>query len=254
MKILSPTIFVGVYGSIQPHPWIEPGALEEDAYSLFVSRAVSMGWSSTGPDGLGDSLWGMNDAGQDWSQSDSPSRVAWYQVGLADPSPVNKPLPVQPILACVKDSLNRIGKLDLTAVQLLLPLHVGGSARAYLLSGLNWFGTSDLGAPVTLRVTLDTGEGDEVRRKAPEILRTLQRLNTGSFTVSSFSPEESFAVDIDLPVVDDLWLGESRHPVTFEGTAPEFSLDSLGWMIALFAEACRKAGVETTVLTTVGKG
>ncbi len=254
MKIVSPTIIVGVYGSIHVHPWIEPEVLEEDTYSIFVSRAVSMGWSSTGPDGLTVDLWGMNDAGQDWSPRSSPTRVAWYQVGLANPSPDGGPLPIQPILACVNDSLNRTGELALTAVQLLLPLHLCGSAQAYLISGLNWFGTSDPGVRVPIRVTLDAGEGEEVRQKAPEVLATLQRLNTGPFTINSLSPEGSVAVELNPAVVDDMWLGESRHPVTFEGTVPEWTFDSLGWVVTLFAEACRRAGVRTTVLASVSMG
>lgn len=74
VKILDPPIVLGVYGTIRTHPWIDAVTLGEDAYSLFTSRAESMGWSSTGSGGMGVDLWGMNDAGQDSMRRRGSSR------------------------------------------------------------------------------------------------------------------------------------------------------------------------------------
>jgi hypothetical protein len=38
VRIGTPTVFVGVYGTLRVHPWIDPGRSAEDAYSLFVCR------------------------------------------------------------------------------------------------------------------------------------------------------------------------------------------------------------------------
>jgi hypothetical protein len=43
VKVLSPTLFAGLYGRLRLHPWIVPEEMEEDAYSLFSSRAELMG-------------------------------------------------------------------------------------------------------------------------------------------------------------------------------------------------------------------
>ncbi len=53
MKIDDSTIFVGVYGTLETHPWIDSARLADDAYSLFAARATSMGWSSPATNGLG---------------------------------------------------------------------------------------------------------------------------------------------------------------------------------------------------------
>ncbi len=251
MKVDTPTIFVGVYGTLRVHPWIDPGRMEEDAYSLFVSRAVAMGWTSTGPNGLGPVLWGMHDAGQDWTEPDA-ARIAWFQVGAPEPAQIDAPLPVQPVMACVGDTLGRVGRVDLSAVQLLLPVHAAGPATAHLVSGLGWFGASDPAARVPVHLTLDGGEDDVVRPAAGDLLAALRRTRTGPFDVDAVLPAVP-PVAPEPAVVGDLWLGAGRHPVTFACAVPEWSFDALGWLVALFAEACRAVGVRTPVLVSVGR-
>lgn len=252
LKIVGSTVFVGVYGSIRLHPWIKPELLSEDVYSMFMARSTSMMWSSAGlnppPAGL---LWGMNDAGQEWSSHDPSSRIAWVQVGLSNESPNARRLPVQPIVACVKDSLSRFGEVALTGIQLLLPVQLAGSAHSPLVSGLNWFNDCDPDARVSIRITLDAGRDDDVRRKAAEIFTTLQQLNTGPFIFHSYSLDESLAVQLEPNVVGDMWLGQGRHPVTVEATVPDWNFDSASWIVELCAEVCRQADVATTVLVSV---
>ena len=133
MKILSETVFVAVFGSIRLHSWTERDALPEDAYSLFVSRSASMGWlSATSSDQTTPSAharWGMNDAGQDWSEKPGTSRIAWVQVAVTGVSGDSLSLPIQPLVSCVRDVVARVGKLRLDGLQLLLPLHAGGVPR-----------------------------------------------------------------------------------------------------------------------------
>lgn len=252
-KIVDATIFVGVYGSIRSYSWITPELLEEDVYSMFMARAEAMGWSFSGPDRWSAGLWGMNEAGQNWSPPSSSNLIAWVQtVALENQQfPGVRPLPVQPIVACIKDSVGRFGDLALTGIQLLLPVQLGGAALGHLVSGLNWFNACDPAARVRIRVTLDGGQDDSVRHKGADTLAALQRFNTGAFTFDSVSSDKARAVQLEPNVVGDLWLGQGRHPVTLEGTAPERSFDAWGWVVGICAEACREVGVQTNVLISV---
>jgi len=257
-KILSPTIFLGLYGSIDMHPWIDPRTLADvDLYGLVVERATAMGWTWTTLDGPTTVLWGMNDGDQDWTGRSPTARIAWLQVTapLAETSVyVKRTLPVQPLLSCVHDSVSRVGRLSMTAAQLLLPIQASGSAEAELMTTVNWFRTCDPGGRTRIHVTLDTGEGDGLRPVADDLLRVVQERNTGSFTFRAFSFEESVALDPNPPVAThDAWRGKDRAPVTFEATVPEWSVDAVGWLVTLFADACRHVWVDTSVLITVAR-
>lgn len=256
-KMLSPTIFLGLYGSIDMHPWIEPRTLADvDLYGLVVERATAMGWTWTTLDGPTTVLWGMNDGDQDWTCRNPTARIAWLQVTAPLPETsvyVKRTLPIQPLLSCVHDCVSRVGRLSMTAAQLLLPVQASGSAEAELMTTVNWFRTCEPASRTRVRVTLDTGEGDGLRPVAGDLLRVVQQRNTGSFTVGPFSFDESVALDPHPSVAaHDAWRGKDRAPVTFEATVPEWSVDAVGWLVTLLADACRTVWVDTSVLITVG--
>lgn len=257
MKILGETIFVAVYGSIRLHPWNQGKDLSEDVYSLFVSRSDAMGWLSlatTDPSSPpAHPRWGMNDAGQDWSGAADTNRVAWLQVALVEPSSDYISLPLQPLVSCAKDVVNRVGELRLDGLQLLLPLHAGGVSHRELVAGRNWFGMSEPGRRIRIAVTLDGGESPVVQQQVESIAKTLSNLAAGIFHPGSYSTDQAVAVDFLPPVVDELWLGNGHHQVTFFGSLPEWSFDALGWTASLFAEACHRNRVETTVLVSISR-
>lgn len=85
------------------------------------------------------------------------------------------------------------------------------------------------------------------------MLALVHARHTGPFVIGSLSSDDAVAVDPQPPVVDDRWRGRGRSPVTFEATVPEWSLDAVGWLVALFADACRHVGVETSVLVGVAR-
>ena len=62
----------------------------------------------------------MNDAEAGPGSGPRPSRVAFFQVVLTEPSQ-GRLLPVQPLLSCGGDVVERLGRLRLEAVQVLLP-------------------------------------------------------------------------------------------------------------------------------------
>lgn len=240
MKIVDATVFVGLYGSLRVHPWVQDEKSDQDAYSLFSSRAASMGWSSA--DGAV-ATWGMNDAGQEWESGPAPTRVVWFQVGTPDSAPGG--VPVAPILACARDTVARIGELDLVGVQMLLPVQTAGPATAPLLTGLNWFAHADPAAHARIHVTLDSGDRT-VFLLASDILAAVRHGWTGPFRVDGVS--DAPPAVLEPAVVDDLWMGPTRNPVTFDCVVPEWTLDAVGWLAGLFVEGCRQAGVRTTVL------
>ena len=113
-------MFAALYGDVAPHAWWGP-ELDQDAYSLFHSRARATQWLDETEDGA-PGLWGMNDAG--WQhllpRADLPL-AAWFQVEVQAVA-ANRPLPVQPFLQCAGETVARAGTLRLDAVQVLLPI------------------------------------------------------------------------------------------------------------------------------------
>jgi len=71
---------------------------------------------------------------------------------------------------------------------------------------------------------------------------------------TGFSSDESSAVLLQPPVAPRMWCGHDRAPVPFDVVAPEWTVDAAGWVVALFADVCRAAGVETSVQVSVAPG
>lgn len=252
-KIVDSSAMVGLYGTIRRYPWIDEDSMADDAYSLFVARALAMGWSSAGPAGLTTDLWGMNDAGQEWKEEHN--RLCWFQVGLN----LNKvagqpPLPVVPIIATAWDSISRCGDIDVTAVQMLVPLHLAGPAAGYLVSSSSWFNTADPAGAITATVDIDTGADRSATEMAPQILAEANSFRTQPFAVTALGQRDSAAtVAVEPPLVGDLWMGDSRNKVPFAAHMPEWTAESVGWLIVLIVEGARRAGVATTALISVAQ-
>lgn len=122
MNIPNGTMFAGLHGELTPHSW-RAVAAESDAYSLFHSRSVAMGWLTKAERDTTSGLWGMNDAGQRGPDPDAQHPYAlWFQVILPRLISPTQPLPLQPFLSCVGDVVTRMGSLQLDAIQILLPL------------------------------------------------------------------------------------------------------------------------------------
>lgn len=237
-KIVDATVMVGWYGRMHRHPWLSPEWEEQDAYRLLVSQAEAMGWSSTGSGGLGHDLWGMNDAGQDWSGSAHP-RLAWFQVGLADATGADAPLPLQAITRCSWEAMARVGAVDVDAVQFLVPLQLAGPSAGHLASCLGRFEASDPAARTGVAITVDTGYDAVGQRRAAALLAGMRSFRAGPFRIGTGRDDP---LDPQPPLVGDLWMGPTRHPVTFAAQLPEWSPDAIGWPAAFVAEGARKAG------------
>lgn len=236
----SGTLFAAFYGELVPHPWHDP---EHDAYQLFHQRSLAMGWL--------DRLWGMNDAGWDHPGA-SAGLVAWFQVE-AGAVVGDRPLPVRPFLACAGDSVARMGRADLTAVQLLLPVQgIDPASRpAYAsvpaLQSVHWFGERDPGALTPVTVTLGSG------RELLDVARQVARLDQDVFvhrSQATTAPDDLLSPPFD----DSFWGGPALHHTVLRGELVEWSCDAVGWLGEVVADCAARAGVRAPLLLTVSRG
>jgi hypothetical protein len=211
----------------------------EDAYSLFVSRSAAMTWSSTSTSRAAaepPALWGINEADLELGNRVDSGPTARFQVEV----PL-RPLPIHPLVACVGDTLSRIGRMDLGALQLQLPAYHSGSDLGSLVQGLNWFEICDPAERTIISITIGLGDGAGNHAAGLAILRRLQELNTGQFEFHSVTNHAAGvpAIPAALGAVSHADEGDR---VTVTGTTPEWSFDALGWLMALVAETCRQVG------------
>lgn len=258
MNIPNGIMFAGLHGELTPHPW-RAAAAESDAYSLFHSKSVAMGWIARPVQGVIGGFWGMNDAGQQGPDPDAQHPYAlWFQVVLPRLLSPTQPLPLQPFLSCVGDVVARMGSLQLDAIQVLLPLQsFAGSADASLhnaglfapISSAGWFFDCNPAAATRVQVILDGGPNPAIRSVAADLFQRLQRIKQTVFVCDAFSDTD--ATNILKPNFLDDAFRPSQHPVTFYGTLVEWSLDALGWLATFMAGVSFEFGVITPMLLTV---
>jgi hypothetical protein len=257
------TMYAALYGQLMMRP--VPGEMDErtqDAYSLFYARSAAMGWLTPATVGATGGFWGMNDADATPAAGPQSHRVAWFQVVLTGPFP-GELLPVQPFLACAGDAMARLGRLELDAVQVVLPERdppAGGSLASAsgrkiadpLIPSLNWLGDASPPLRVPVRVTLDGGADPSVRTAAPDIVQAMQEITQDVFACDSFSLADDDHLVLDRTPLDDPRTSPVRHPVTFGGTLIEWSLDALGWLAAFLADLSSRHGITAQLMLTAG--
>jgi hypothetical protein len=248
MTDLRTTAFVGVYGSLQLHAPLAPDKLTEDAYSLFHARATALGWLSDAGDAASTptAVWGMNDAGQDWSGAPGTARVAWFQVVLLGPAGTAAAVPVEGLVACAADTLDRVGVLRLDGLQLVLPVRTGAGARHLAAAG-SWFAVGTGRPTAAVTTTLDCGSGPVDPERADAVAGWLAALGGDLWVAEGHTADANAAVHLVPPVAEGLWPDDGPPLVTLHGTLPEWSLDALGWAAAVTVEACHRADVPGTV-------
>jgi hypothetical protein len=239
------TIFLGVYGSIKPHPWLSVDPSEETAAGLLVSRSIAMGWASYGGDARALDSWQVSEAELEQPHGLS-TRIAWYQVTLGSR---NEPLPVQQLFAGVDHSLQRIGEVELDAVQIMLPLRRAGDAMSRLSGSLEWFSVCDPGSPVAVRLTVDTSRNDGSRDFPSKILAFMTDRDILPFSVASVTLDETAIVNPQPPAPDDRWTGPNWYRPTYSLVMPEWSFDAVAWILSMVAEVSRRQGLGAVLLS-----
>ncbi|TDC39034.1 hypothetical protein [Micromonospora sp. KC213] len=256
------TLFAALYGELVPHAWREPGS-ELDAYSLFWHRSVAMGWLDDTNAGGGceegmlraPGLWGMNDAG--WRHplaAADAGLVSWFQVeasAVAD----DRPLPVQPFLRCAQEATARAGTLDLSAVQLLLPVqHLDPSARppyapVPAMRTVPWFAECAPRARTAVAIDVDSGQDPAVPAVAAQFIDRFAALEQAVFVCTSYEVAGRGAV-LSPPFDDAFWHGPPEHGVVLRGELAEWSGDAIGWLAAVVADCLVRLGVRSPLLLT----
>jgi hypothetical protein len=241
------TMFAALYGELVPHAWRDPDS-ELDAYPLFHQRSIAMGWLDDRSAGGGfedrmfraPGLWGMNDAG--WNHplaAPGADLISWFQVeasAVAD----DRPLPVQPFLRCAQDATARAGTLDLSAVQVLLP--VQGLHRASLppyapvpaMLTVDWFAERHPRSRTPVEVNINSGREPSIPAVAQQLTDHLAHPDQDMFVYRSHDVAGQDAV-LPPPFDDGLWNGPPLHGVVLHGEVAEWSCDAIGWVAEVIA-------------------
>ncbi|KIH96744.1 hypothetical protein LP52_23275 [Streptomonospora alba] len=255
-------MMAALHGELDPFPLTHPEVGDRDAYILFHNRSSAMTWLVESLPGASPGLWSMNDADQD-SEADirrGATRRLWFQVHLEGAIEDDRPLPLQPFLSCIGDVAARLGTLDLHAVQILVPLHsriATGRPQAErhpvgaLIDAAGWFGDTDPRLARRIQVTLDTGQDPAMVPAAPHIPPWIRRWKQAVFRCDPATHQDDAADALSPKLPDHLWRGPGHHRTTLEGTLCEWSVDAVGWLAALAAEAAWQNGVRTPLMLTV---
>ncbi|MEO3813467.1 hypothetical protein ABGB17_31100 [Sphaerisporangium sp. B11E5] len=235
-------MIMGVHGVLRLKPWIDPGTLEEDVFSLVVKRSTAYDWSSFGH-GPTATRWGHNDAGGDWHQDGRVRELAWLQ---ADVSGVQgHRLPVLPMATVLSDTLTRVGDVTLTGLHTLLPLDEAPDARHDLASIEPWYALADPAAATPLTVSARTTSPIH-----PHILAiAAEDRASGRMTAEPSPPAPTGG--LARPLAGGVHLAGLTHEHHFRCHAAEWSLDTATWTTEVFAEALRATGTTGPALLTV---
>jgi len=260
------TLFAALYGDLAVHPWRDPTS-GRDPYVLFHDRSLAMGWlddstvvTATSDDGQVrerrtgiPGLWSMNDAGGHHECADPKVPLAsWFQVDVGA-VPGGRPLPVQPFLRCAADATASIGRLELHAAQILLPVHIlditarPEPARMPSLQSAAWFDDRDPTARTPVEVILDSAQPLGPRQLQKRIGQLDQRV----FACDASSDGRGRSTRIAPPFDDTFWGGPSISTAVLHGTLAEWSAEVIGWLGAFLADLTAREGTHTPLLLTL---
>ncbi|QBI54317.1 hypothetical protein [Streptomonospora litoralis] len=253
-----------LHGELEPFAGSRPDVAERDAFSLFYDRSSAMIWLQEAVPDAYPGLWAMNDAGQD-GEADigrGATRRLWFQVHLTGSLEDDRPLPLQPFLSCIGDVAERLGTLEVHALQLLVPVHERVATRREvprhsagavggLIEAAGWFGDGDPGLARRVQVTIDTGQDPAVVSAAPGLPAWMRRWKQSFFVCDPASDEGDAAADLSPQIPDHFWQGPRYHRTSLYGTLGEWSPEALGWLSAFAAEAAWQQGVRIPLMITV---
>jgi hypothetical protein len=246
-----------LYGQFTPHE-------SADAYKLFVTRSVAMGWLADATSASSEGIWGMNDAAlgrsADSTPTGPPDPVAWFQVELGVAHGAQFAPPVHPFMACIESVMTRAGALhDLDSVQLLLPRQpplselVEMQTLGRIAHAAGWFAEAGgLSTPVT--VSVESGQSESISPAAARAFDLMSSLPQNVFECRAFSTVTDGGQRARLHGVPDaLWGGPARQRIDFRGELIDWSFDGLGWLFGLVASSWRRAGAPSPMVMTVSR-
>ena len=248
-------MILGIYGFLQPYHWVDINDLvgspmaddlyaddpyAEDAYSLFFSRSENMGWATDALSSVEtEVLWEMHEADFSERSTENPTEstlVAWFQVGV--PRKDRHPLPILPALACAHDTVHRMGKLRLDALQVMLPSMTPARYWDQAAVTAEWFHLHDPEGLTAVRATVDGGTVMAIDdHPQEEVLEMLQTFDTSPFRFVAVSRSPADFVEPAPSVLSEDWFPPSRDRVTFEILSPGWSIDTAAWIASLLSTA-----------------
>ncbi len=228
-------MFLGIHGEFDVHDWIDAASLDDDAYSLFTRRSAALAWSDATWSEPDPRVWTVLEAGQDWFGRTS-DRLCWWQLGL--PARAGAPLPMQAVLACANDCLDRVGTARVTSADLLLPLLPVPSQLGQVVATSSWFDL-DRRASRSFEVAADAGAGQQPVDPVA-LLTALRRPHTAPFTFDEVV-EPAAPSDHD-PPAGDLWFTPSPVRTSIVGGCRGWGLEAAGWIGAFVGETLRDLG------------
>lgn len=201
-------------------------------------------------------LWAMNDAGWDHPLATPGTKlIAWFQVEISAVAD-DQPLPVQPFLQCAESVTARVGTMDLSAVQLLMPVHsLDPSARPPYatvpsMQTRHWFTERDPRTKTPVEVSINSGLDPLISAVAEQLSDRLGHLGQNVFVCSS--PDVASRADVPPPPFEDsFWHGPPRHDMVLHGELVEWSCDAVGWLAEVVADLAAQLGVRSPLLLTV---
>lgn len=214
-------IVVEPAGLIRHHS-SDPDAHSEDLYGLFTAWGELMGWSAAGRASFARRTWEMHEA---QLASDRRDPLCTLQVGLA-PGAALVPV-IMPLVRCLGDALGRLGAVQLDGLWLTGSDLDLGQATGSLIGGLSWFQVPQPSATAQATITI-TAQADppDLERS---VLGRLQQLNTSPFGFQAASGGGGR---------DDASRAASGATVVSIGAdLPVWGFDSVGWTVAIVADA-----------------
>ena len=232
VRLADSILFIEAFGSMTGESVID--AVEQDLYSVALSRAELMGWFL---DNDRPSLWNQHEA----ELLNGSSRLGFVQVGVEQPGlPIPRVLPAA--LQCVGDSIGRFGG-TVTGFQVTADDLVNLSDRDcswYLHGGLTWF---DLKVQESIEAVVHLDQSLLGEYDVSTLIACIKQTDLGKFEMLDEVPE-SARIRLDSAISHHSRL-QSTIPHPKQGilvAMPEWSASIAGWVLARVIDGAHKLG------------
>ena len=181
--------------------------------------------------------------------------ISWFQVGASEVAG-DRPLPVRPFLCCAQDATAQTGTLDLSAIQVLLPVQGldPASRPPYApvpaVRTVDWFAERDPRSRTPVEININSGRNPSIPAVAQQLTDYLGRLEQDVFVCGSHDVAGRDTV-LPPPITDSSWNGPPLHGVVLRGELAEWSCDAIGWLAEAIADSAAQLGVRSPLLLTV---
>lgn len=265
MGTADPYLFVGIRGVLEMAPWAharwERGELDEDASSLIARRSEVLGHADFSGDRHAIEHWGHADAGGTWSPDGREELLAWLQMDVRTAArhpelPARDetwPLPIQSSLAVVHEALGRIGSVELTEVDAIVPLELMADAASRVAVGRDWLlvGASDAARDIPVHVDVAALRADQPDgARLAEAVAAIGGEVLGPIELRPHDPDERGTA----PAAPFLGRAFPARATRLACHTATWSLDLAAWTVELVAHACRQMGIRHELLVAVRGG